>query len=141
MLKEQSEALGGCCNFANNPSGGAIFSFSVPFSVVSSLDASLALEGTIDFKDKMTDPSPEAKSVLLIDNVLVLLKMTSMALELEGYVVTIAQGAAEGLKLMQTHVYTIVLCDLRMPHKNGYEAARELRAWEAKVGLHLTFAS
>ena len=31
--------------------------------------------------------------------------------------------------------YSLIICDIQMPRKNGYEACTELRSWERENGL------
>jgi len=51
-----------------------------------------------------------------------------------------AEIAADGVECTEkvfSHgpgYYSLILCDLHMPRKDGYQACREIRAWEAKGG-------
>ncbi|KAH7012633.1 uncharacterized protein B0I36DRAFT_399411 [Microdochium trichocladiopsis] len=51
-----------------------------------------------------------------------------------------AEIAADGVECTEkvfshgSGYYSLILCDLHMPRKDGYQACREMRAWEAKEG-------
>ena len=51
-------------------------------------------------------------------------------LEHSGYAVLEASNGIEAIQMAQTHVPDLVLCDLQMPVKNGFEVLNELRADE-----------
>jgi len=48
-------------------------------------------------------------------------------LRAEGYDVATAQDGEEGLKVAKQYRPNLVICDIRMPKKDGYEFLRELR--------------
>ena len=159
MVKEQSDVLGGCCGFEENPTGGSIFFFSVPFSAASGpretqqkcavptprtapLSHAIALASSacvqqLACSEQMSaaqHASGTGLSILLIDDALSLLKMCSLEMKSHGYDVVIAQGPGVGLAMMKEQSYSLVLCDLNMPHQDGCMVTRELRRWEAEMG-------
>ena len=49
-----------------------------------------------------------------------------------GYTVELAENGRDGLKAMQGKQFSLVLSDIRMPFKDGFEMTRLLREWEDK---------
>ncbi|KAL3710526.1 hypothetical protein TMatcc_004321 [Talaromyces marneffei ATCC 18224] len=50
-----------------------------------------------------------------------------------------ASNGQECLDMVLSHepgYYSLIICDIQMPIKNGYETCREIRAWEAKNHFH-----
>jgi DNA-binding response OmpR family regulator len=54
-------------------------------------------------------------------------------LESEGYAVTAAADGAQALKLFPQEKFDLVMLDVMMPKKSGYDVCRELRGREARV--------
>ena len=70
------------------------------------------------------------RSILLIDDNLSLLQVHAAELRQEGYAVTTAQGAVQGLEFLKLHVYSLVLVDIKMPVLNGDELVAAFLHWE-----------
>ena len=47
-----------------------------------------------------------------------------------GHTITLAENGRDGLRAMQAKEYSLVLSDIRMPFKDGFEMMRLLRKWE-----------
>jgi CheY-like chemotaxis protein len=86
---------------------------------------------------------PEKLNILVCDDSLTILKMSSMMLRRQGHTVTVAENGAEGLKKIAAGCgvqledgttpmvpFDIVLMDLNMPVMDGLEATSRLRAQE-----------
>jgi len=54
-------------------------------------------------------------------------------LESDGYAVTAATDGAQALRLFAQEKVDLVILDVMMPRKSGYDACRELRARDARV--------
>jgi DNA-binding NtrC family response regulator len=67
-----------------------------------------------------------AHRVLVVDDEAPLLMTLSANLELEGFVVTEADGAEAALRAVADHEFDVVLSDIRMPGMNGVDLCREL---------------
>ena len=65
------------------------------------------------------------KKVLIVEDDLFLSEMYAAKLELEGYEVLIATNGEEALDKMRLNKPDIVLLDLLMPKKDGFEVLRE----------------
>jgi CheY-like chemotaxis protein len=75
--------------------------------------------------------------VLLVEDNLVNLKVLRKYLKKVGLDVEVATDGAECTDKVfaRDHgYYSLILCDLHMPRKDGYQACREIRDWEARGG-------
>jgi two-component system alkaline phosphatase synthesis response regulator PhoP len=69
-----------------------------------------------------------AKKILLVDDDPDLVEAVSTILESKGYAVAAAYGGVEGLKKARTENPDLIVLDVMMPDKNGYEVCKELKA-------------
>jgi len=67
-------------------------------------------------------------TVLVVDDHELNRKLARQMLEGRGYRVLDASYGVEGIKLIRTELPKLVLMDLAMPHLDGFEAVRELKA-------------
>jgi DNA-binding response OmpR family regulator len=68
-----------------------------------------------------------AATILCIDDETLLREDIVEELEDEGYKVFQASDGHEGLKQILSHRPDLVICDITMPRKNGYELLKEVR--------------
>jgi DNA-binding response OmpR family regulator len=66
--------------------------------------------------------------VCLIDDDPSFCEIYSIALRKAGFVVSMAHNGDDGLELVRLEMPDIILLDLNMPRKNGFEVLRELSA-------------
>ncbi|MCB0324544.1 MAG: hybrid sensor histidine kinase/response regulator, partial [Bdellovibrionales bacterium] len=64
--------------------------------------------------------------VLLVDDCRELLAVTKEILEVHGYEVSTASSAAQALRRMARDIPDIIICDVIMPERNGYEFHQEV---------------
>jgi two-component system alkaline phosphatase synthesis response regulator PhoP len=69
-----------------------------------------------------------AKKILLVDDDPDLVEAVSTILESKGYAVAVAYGGVEGLKKVKTENPDLIVLDVMMPDKDGYEVCKELKA-------------
>ncbi len=67
------------------------------------------------------------KSVLIIEDDVNIAELERDYLQLNGYTVDIAGDGASGLKKAVSGVYDILIVDLMLPQKNGFEIIQEVR--------------
>jgi two-component system, OmpR family, alkaline phosphatase synthesis response regulator PhoP len=68
------------------------------------------------------------KTVLVCDDELYILESVSFVVRQEGYNVITAEQGDVGLRLARENDPEVVLLDIMMPGKNGFEVCRELKA-------------
>lgn len=76
-------------------------------------------------------------SLLVIDDDAHVCRAMQRILEVEGYSVQVAGDGAEGLKRIQAGGIDLVLTDLDMPNKNGFELIHELKQIRSNVPVIL----
>ena len=65
--------------------------------------------------------------ILIIDDEKDLLDLLKEKLELEGYEVVTASDGEEGLISAQVCEPDLIICDIKMPKKDGFEVLKELK--------------
>ncbi|KAH6673203.1 hypothetical protein B0J14DRAFT_482407 [Halenospora varia] len=76
--------------------------------------------------------------VLLVEDNLVNQKVLLKFLSKVGIAVELAMDGVECTEKVFSHAhsfYSLILCDLHMPNKDGYETCREIRQWEKQESL------
>ena len=78
--------------------------------------------------------------VLVIDDEPDIRESLELLLSAEGYGVTLAPNATEGLKRLETAAYDLVLLDLMMPDKSGMQVLEEVRARDPETPIFMLTA-
>ncbi len=71
-----------------------------------------------------------AQKILIVDDDPDLVEAVSIILENKGYEVVAAYDGVEGLKKARTENPDLIVLDVMMPNKDGYEVCKELKADE-----------
>jgi two-component system OmpR family response regulator len=66
--------------------------------------------------------------VLVVDDEVRLAAYLKQGLEAEGYAVDVAGDGEEGLWLARNQVYDVIVLDIMLPKRNGYQVCADLRA-------------
>jgi len=73
-------------------------------------------------------PAKKTKKILIVEDDRALAKALAVTLVKEGFSTKVAFDGEEGLKILETEKYDLVLLDLMMPKVNGIEFLKEIRA-------------
>lgn len=73
-------------------------------------------------------PARDKARILIVDDESRIRLALRACLETEGYEVTEAADGVEGLRAIEDCVPDLIIVDLAMPRKNGYEMIEELRS-------------
>ena len=74
------------------------------------------------------------KRILVIDDEELLTKTFSRLLEKQNYEVMTASHPEDALVMVEEEDFDLILCDIRMPGKNGVETVHEIRGILEKKG-------
>ena len=108
--------LGGDCTVESKPGVGSTFTFRIPVAVEKECPSD--------------EPSPDAVQLLIVDDRSEMLADLREVAETLGYLVDTAGSAPEASNQLAIAAYDVVLIDLDMPVKNGFELASEIRRSE-----------
>lgn len=70
------------------------------------------------------------KKILIIEDEELLCNLLERKLNEEGYQVSVAKDGVEGMKMIRETKSDLVLLDIVMPNKNGFEVMEEMQADE-----------
>jgi len=68
------------------------------------------------------------KKILIVDDEEVIRKFLRIHLTKWGYEVGEARDGAEALEQLNTSVFDLLICDILMPNKDGWELLKEMRS-------------
>ena len=74
------------------------------------------------------------KKILVIDDEEILIKTFSRLLDKLNYEVLVASRPEDALAMAEEEDFDLILCDIRMPGKNGVETMREIHSILEKRG-------
>jgi Response regulators consisting of a CheY-like receiver domain and a winged-helix DNA-binding domain len=78
----------------------------------------------------MSENGSVAKNILVVDDEGALLKFTKARLEANGYAVSTLDSGNRAAEYAARDKPDLILMDIRMPGKSGYDVCRELKAYE-----------
>lgn len=81
------------------------------------------------------------KKILIIEDEEILLNLLQKKLIEEGYDVSIAVNGEEGLEIMRKTIPDLVLLDIVMPKKDGFEVMEEMCSDEALKNIPIVIIS
>jgi PAS domain S-box-containing protein len=126
------QMMGGQIGVTSEPGRGSRFSFTVKLK--------LAETRTDSAKSDALIPSLEpnrALRVLVIEDNIVNQEVIGRMLRQRGHEVTSAGDGVEGLAILREQMFDVVLCDLQMPRKDGFEVVSEVRSWPHRGAMPL----
>ena len=80
-------------------------------------------------------PSPETTRILVVDDDASVRDVIQVLLREEGYVCTAIESAEAALDEAQRHDYPLVICDVRMPGKDGFWLLDRLREGQPETAV------
>jgi CheY-like chemotaxis protein len=96
-----------------------------------------------EFSPKINASSGQRKTILLIDDEELIIKVGEMMLKELGYRLLKAHNGYEGLQLFEAHKTEIdlIISDLEMPKMNGNEVLKKLRKIDPEIKVLLSSGS
>ncbi len=82
-----------------------------------------------------------AKKILIVEDEAFIAEMYKIKFESDDYEVILAHDGNEGVELAYEFLPDLILLDLMMPHKDGYQTLREIRAGEKTKALRVFILS
>jgi DNA-binding response OmpR family regulator len=82
-----------------------------------------------------------ARSVLVVEDDPVILRLLEVNFELEGFTVLLAHDGAAGIEAARAHLPDVILTDIMMPHTSGLELLTALRADPETKGIPIILLS
>lgn len=73
--------------------------------------------------------------VLIVEDERKLLRLLKEGLDLLGYVTDVARDGEEALDLAYVECYDIIILDINLPKKDGFEVLRDIRQFDKEVNI------
>ncbi len=90
--------------------------------------------------DTETTRTASRGRILVVDDEADIRESLETLLDLEGYTVTTAENAADGLKKFEQSIYDLILLDLMMPDRSGLEVLDDIRARDKETPVFMITA-
>ena len=115
----------------------------VPHAYVGQL-SDISPRMTLAPPELQTQSPPSAagpKKVLVIDDTEEVRMLIAESLKLYGFDILVAEDGQKGTDIAKEHLPDLIICDIRMPNKDGYETLTALRDNEATATTPFIFLS
>src|SRR5712692_3232217 len=90
-------------------------------------------------KSKIKRRSKSMKTILVIEDQPVMRQKTVTILKMEGYEVLEAPNGAEGIRIAHDELPDLILCDIMMPERDGYQVLQAVRLNRATATTPFVF--
>lgn len=81
------------------------------------------------------------KKILIVEDEELMYNLLQKKLTAGGYEVTIAKDGVEGMEMMKKEKPDLVLLDIVMPEKNGFEVMEEMKKYESLKNISIIVIS
>ena len=129
ISKQLVELQGGKMNVESEKNLGSTFSFHLTYNITpkAAVEKEQAERMEKNNKKKPQQLDPETVQVLLAEDNLINQNFATTILKKNGYKADIAKNGNEVLEMLELKEYDVILMDLHMPEKDGYEATSIIR--------------
>ena len=79
--------------------------------------------------------------VLIVEDDTLILKAMKLKYAAKGFLIKTASDGVEALKILKKWVPSVVILDILMPNKDGYEVLKEIKSDEKLKGMPVLIAS
>jgi len=69
-----------------------------------------------------------AKKILIVEDIAMSRRLIGDILKYHGYEILEAENGEEGIRMAKEHIPDLIIMDLQMPVKNGYDAIKVLKS-------------
>ena len=125
--------MAGDLDCESEPGGGSAFILTIPLRRADQPSAT-----TPDLPAVTVDPGARAVRLLLADDHATNRKVVELILAQAAVELTMVEDGAQALEAYRAGEFDLVLMDMQMPVMDGLAATREIRLYEATMGLPRT---
>jgi PAS domain S-box-containing protein len=134
ISKELVESMGGVISFESKEGAGSTFTFTIPLRAARSESDALSTMPSLA-AETITPPEGEKiPHLLLAEDDPNNRKALGLLLQWAEYRVDFAEDGRKAVEMWEEGGYDLVLMDIQMPHLDGFEATRAIRAKERERG-------
>jgi CheY-like chemotaxis protein len=127
ISKRLVEMMGGEIGVISAAGAGSTFWFTLRLGKSSDAHLPPPMDGKTDAEMRLRRDHTGAR-VLLAEDEIINQEVSRGLLEDAGLVVDLAGDGQQAVKMAQQHRYALILMDIQMPHMNGFDATRAIRA-------------
>lgn len=133
ISNDLANMLGGKLGVTSTPGKGSCFWLDLPLKEQKPKTPQPRTRHTTGSQPAWQEPPDTPAHILIVEDDPVSRKMLQILLTRMGYKTTLAHDGREGLDKACTQSFDLILMDCRMPHIDGYEATRHIRAHHAPL--------